>query len=120
MIGVTGMQHVALEVGDLEAARTFYMEVIGLTELDRPDFGFPGLWLGLPDGRAVHLLEGQHEPHTGHHFALQVDDIDAAVEALRAHGVEAREAKESAPGSGRQTFFTDPSGNLIELNQPTR
>ena len=49
-----------------------------------------------------------------------MDDIDAAVEALRAHGVDARDAKESAPGSGRQTFFTDPSGNLIELNQPTR
>ena len=32
------------------------------------------------------------------------------VEALRAHGVDARDAKESAPGSGRQTFFTDPSG----------
>ena len=118
MIGVTGMQHVALEVGDLDAARTFYLEVLGLTELERPDFGFPGLWLGLPDGRAVHLIEGQREPHTGHHFALQVDDADAAVAALRSHGIEVRDPKESAPGSGRQTFFTDPSGNLIELNQP--
>jgi glyoxylase I family protein len=119
MIGVTGVQHVALEVSDLEAARRFYVDLLGFRVLERPDFGFPGLWLGLPDGRAVHLIEGRGEAHHSHHFALQVDDVDAAVVALRQAGVEVRDARESAPGSGRQTFLTDPSGNLIELNQPT-
>ena len=114
------MQHVALEVGDLDAAQRFYVDVLGLTVLDRPDFGFPGLWLGLPDGRAVHLIEGHRPAHTGHHFALQVDDVDQAVASLRDRGVDVPDPFETATGSGRQAFLADPSGNVIELNQPTR
>ena len=120
MIGVTGVQHVALEVGDLDAAQAFYVDVIGLTVLDRPDFGFPGLWLGVPDGRLVHLIEGQRPAHPGHHFALEVADIDTAVAALRAKGVDVRDPFETTPGAGQQAFLTDPSGNVIELNQPAR
>jgi catechol 2,3-dioxygenase-like lactoylglutathione lyase family enzyme len=120
VIGVTGMQHVALEVRDLAAARDFYVDGLGLTVLDRPDFGFPGLWLGLPDGRAVHLIEGHKPPHTGHHFALQVDDMGAAVAGLRSHGIDVPDPFETAPGAGLQAFLNDPSGNVIELNQPRR
>jgi glyoxylase I family protein len=114
------MQHVALEVGDLDAAKSFYVDVIGLSVLERPDFGFPGLWLGLPDGRAVHLIEGHRPAHTGHHFALEVSDVSAAVEALRSKGVDVPDPFETAAGAGQQAFLKDPSGNVIELNQPAR
>src|SRR3954452_3351831 len=120
VIGVTGMQHVALEVGDLDAAREFYVDVMGMTVLDRPDFGFPGMWLGLPDGRAVHLIEGHKPPHTGHHFALEVDDMAGAVSTLRDRGIQVPDPFETAPGAGLQAFINDPSGNVIELNQPHR
>jgi catechol 2,3-dioxygenase-like lactoylglutathione lyase family enzyme len=120
VIGVTGMQHVALEVRNLDAAKEFYVDVMGLRVLDRPEFGFPGMWLGLPDGRAVHLIEGHKPPHPGHHFALEIDDMDAAVAALRSHGVEVADPFETAPGAGLQAFINDPSGNVIELNQPHR
>jgi catechol 2,3-dioxygenase-like lactoylglutathione lyase family enzyme len=112
------MHHVALEVDDLDVAQRFYVDVLGLSVLGRPDFGFRGLWLGLPDGRAVHLLEGHRPAHPGHHFALQVEDVEAAVAALRRSGVEAPDPFETAPGSGRQAFVRDPSGNVVELNQP--
>jgi catechol 2,3-dioxygenase-like lactoylglutathione lyase family enzyme len=118
VIGVTGLQHVALEVGDLDAARAFYVDLFGMTVLDRPDFGFPGLWLGLPDSRMVHLIEGSRAAHPGHHFALQVDDVHASVATLRGCGIEVADPFETAPGAGLQAFLHDPSGNVIELNQP--
>ena len=114
------MQHVALEVGDLDAAREFYVDVMGMTVLDRPDFGFPGMWLGLPDGRAVHLIEGHKPPHPGHHFALEVDDMAGAVRRCATRGIQVPDPFETAPGAGLQAFINDPSGNVIELNQPHR
>ena len=119
MIELQGLQHVALNATNLAESRAFYVDALGLAELDRPDFGFPGLWLGLPDGRAVHLVEVPHEPHSGYHFALEVADVDAAVTTLRAAGIEVSDAFELTPGSGRQAFVNDPAGNVVELNQPT-
>ena len=52
-------------------------------------------------------------------FAIEVDDLDAAVERLR--GVGARFRSEPITGvGGRQVIVDDPSGNPVELFQPTR
>lgn len=112
----TGLHHVSINVSDVEAAIRFYTEVLGLSlRGDRPDFGFGGAWLDA-GSQQVHLIEGEVPPGLGQHLALQVDDLDAAVAELRARAVEVRDP--SPVGSGRQTFVTDPSGNLVELHQP--
>ena len=49
---------------------------------------------------------------------MQVGDLDAAVAAIEAHGVKVRKTGLTFPGAGYQAFVRDPSGNLIELNQP--
>ena len=41
----SGIHHVAICVRDADEAVTFYRDVLGLTVLDRPDFGFGGYWL---------------------------------------------------------------------------
>ena len=112
-----GVHHVSINVSDVPAALTFYTEVLGLTpRSDRPDFGFGGAWLDV-GGQQVHLIEGTVPERRGQHFALRVDDIDAAIAELRAKGVEVADAK--PVGTGRQTFLLDPSGNMVELNQPS-
>jgi len=105
-------------VHDVDAALPFYVGVLGLRVTDRPDLGIPGAWLVTANGLQVHLVqvEGWTGDH-GHHIAFRVDDIDAAVDALRAAGVDTPDWSDI--GAGRQVFVTDPSGNLIELNQPT-
>lgn len=114
-----GVHHVALDVDDLDAALRFYVGGMGFTELRRPDFGFPGAWLDMGDHQ-LHLVEvaGPLPANGGRHFALRVDDLDDAVASLRAQGVKVDPIPET-PGAGRQAFLVDPSGNLIELNQPT-
>lgn len=109
------VHHVSLNVDDLDAARTFYIEVLGLTEIPRPDLGFPGAWLRV-GAQEVHLLVGPPVEARGQHVALAVDDLDAALAELRTAGVAVRGPGE-IPGVCRQAFCADPAGNTIELNQ---
>ena len=113
------VHHVSINVPDVGAAAPFYTDVLGMEVLDRPDLGFDGRWLRTAGGGEVHLIEVEGwVPPPGQHWAFKVDDIDAAVAELRDRGVEVDDPR-SLPGTpAHQTFFSDPAGNLIELNQP--
>ena len=115
---VRDLHHVSINVTDVDRAVRFYAEVLGLEQLPRPDFDFGGAWLGVGNGRQVHLIQADVPPDRGQHFAFQVDDIDATVAALRASGVDVRGPVDVGGTSARQAFFADPDGNRLELNQP--
>lgn len=111
-----GIHHVSINVADTATAVEFYTNVLGLVErTDRPDFSFAGAWLDLA-GQQVHLLEIDMPTQKGQHFAMWVADLDAAVAEIRGHGVTVSDPKRAGPG--RQAFLHDPSGNLVELNEP--
>jgi len=113
-----GVHHVSLNVTDAAEARRFYVDVLGLTErADRPALPFDGSWLQAGD-QQIHLLEvDAFEPPAGQHFALRIGDLEEARAHLEAHGVEVSEPRR-VDGICVQAFFRDPTGNLIELNQP--
>jgi len=115
---ISGVHHVSLNVTDAAESTRFYVDVLGFAERsDRPDFPFDGAWLQVGD-QQVHLLEvADFVPPKGQHFALQVDDLDAMRVELIERGVEVSEPSPIGDVC-RQCFFTDPTGNLIELNQP--
>ena len=114
----------SLSVTDLERSRSFYRDVLGLAEIARPAFDFPGAWFALGEDRQLHLivhtsprsLRGTTEvdPRDGH-FALRVDSYEEALERLRGHGVPLRENPRNAT-PWAQIHLTDPDGNVIELN----
>jgi glyoxylase I family protein len=109
------IHHVAINVTDVDAAVTFYTEVLGGSRRnDRPDLGIDGAWINFGT-QQVHLVEAPVPRNLGQHFAIRVDDIDAAVLELRANGVELADPVGS--GSNRQTFLNDPAGNAIELHE---
>lgn len=113
---VLGVHHVSVNVRDAEEALAFYTEVLGLEpRRDRPDFPFGGAWLDL-GAQQLHLIEVAVPDDLGQHFAVQVEDLDAAIAELRSRGVAVTGA--SAVGRARQAFVHDPSGNRIELHQP--
>lgn len=115
---ISGVHHVSLNVTDAAASTRFYVDVLGFAERsDRPKFDFDGAWLQV-GGQQVHLLEvADFVPPKGQHFALHVDDLDAARTDLIGMGIRVSEPVQLTDIC-RQCFLTDPTGNLIELNQP--
>jgi predicted enzyme related to lactoylglutathione lyase len=99
-----GVNHVALEVGDLEEALRFYAALFAF-ELRGRVRGMAFLDMG---DQFIALSEGRRQPpDDDRHFGLVVDDLDRARTALREAGV--------AILPGRGVDFRDPWGNRIQL-----
>ena len=122
-VRVKGFSHVAIAVDDLAAARAFYCGILGFEELPRPDFGIPGMWLGVGDLQ-LHFIETDELPSPGKgfpHYALPVptDAFDQTIDALRGAGVRLLGEPSSRVDFETTTvlaaFVTDPAGNVIEL-----
>src|SRR5438874_12450854 len=115
---LSGVHHVAICVDDVDAARSFYIDVLGCTErTDRPDFGgFGGAWLDAGT-QQIHLMQMGAPERTMSHFALRVDDLDAWCAHLDGRGAKYQRG-DHIPNAGYQAFLADPAGNQIELTQP--
>jgi len=113
---IVELNHVALDVSDVAASGRFYRDGLGLPELPRPDFGFPGAWFRIGTRQELHLIGDRARPigERAGHFAMQVSDIEAAAARLRAAGITFRGPK-PRPDGAFQIFTADPDGNVIEL-----
>jgi lactoylglutathione lyase len=99
-----GVNHVALEVGDIEEALAFYGRLFDFELRGRA----PGMaFLDMGD-QFLALSEGRRQPRDDHrHFGLVVDDKEAVRRALDEGGVEVL--------PGRRLDFVDPWGNRVEI-----
>jgi catechol 2,3-dioxygenase-like lactoylglutathione lyase family enzyme len=116
-------------VNDVDAAIAFYCQNLGFTEVMHPAPAFAMLTRGdlrlvlsapnpaggggqpMPDGR-------NQEPGGWNRFAIEVSDLNATVETLREAGARFRNEIVTGVG-GKQILVEDPSGNPVELFQPT-
>ena len=110
------LHHVHLKTPDPEATAAFYVANFGATVKDRPpgrgvNLDLHGLQLNITRINA----EQNHEQHYGiEHIAVQTDDFDGTMAALRANGVTILE--ELSPGPGRQIAFVQcPDGAQMEV-----
>jgi len=58
---VHGLFHIAIKTSDLASTRHFWTKIIGLREMERPNFGYPGAWLACPQPGGlgiVHIYAG--------------------------------------------------------------
>jgi len=118
---IPGYSHLAIAVDDLAAARRFYCDVLGFTEIRRPDFGFPGMWLAV-GALQLHFIETDELPTPGKgfpHFALYIptEDYHDTVKAIAAAGVRVSDpvSRDDWGTTVWQAFLADPAGNAIEL-----
>jgi catechol 2,3-dioxygenase-like lactoylglutathione lyase family enzyme len=111
-----GIHHVSINVSDVDTARDFYVNLLGLEPLERPNFAFPGAWLRSGE-QEVHLIGvDSGPPLKEQHFAFRVSDIEAIRQKLERAGVRCSKPVEIA-GVCLQAFTHDPSGNMVEFNQ---
>lgn len=114
---LNGVQHVSINVTDLDRASSFYIDKLGLAALPRPELGVEGIWLGAGD-QEIHLIVSNDPTRApGQHFAFGVDDLDGTVEQLQSMDIKVSTVNE-IPNGARQCFIKDPEGNLLEFNQP--
>lgn len=126
-IQVQHIDHVTFVVKDMEASRRFYVGVLGMSEVDRPGFNFPGLWFQA-GATQIHLI--LEHPESGpanvfvpeqcsisrtRHVAFEVADAMAARDRLLELGVEIVAGPKNRPDGPIQLYVFDPDRNLIEL-----
>ena len=112
---------ISLWAEDVPAAVHFYRDIIGLQLLHNahhkePYFDVGGTYLTILKGKPIPAQDA--EPSHFPLIALTVDDLDSAVEHLRAHQVTLPWDVFEGTGS-RWIKFYDSAGNLIELVQFT-
>ncbi|HEU5019105.1 MAG TPA: VOC family protein [Pseudolabrys sp.] len=99
-----GVNHVAIEVGDVDEALAFYGRLFEFELRGRSE---TAAFIDLGD-QFVALQEGRTQTaDDGRHFGLVVDDKDAVREAMKKAGVKAL--------PGRFLDFLDPWGNRVEI-----
>src|SRR5829696_6097211 len=124
-MAIVGVRYI---VDDVDAAIPFYTELLGFTVEMHPAPGFASLARGdlrlrlsrpgggggagqpMPDGRMP-------EPGGWNRIQIEVEDLAATVERMKAAGCSFRNEIVVGQG-GKQVLAEDPSGNPIELFQP--
>lgn len=147
MLGVRGADHFGFTVPDLEEAERFLVDVLGAVPVytlgaKRADDDWMTTQLGVHPRTVIREIrfyrlgagtnlevfqydaaDGQAGPPRnsdigGHHLALYVDDLDAAVAHLRAHDVEVMGEPVASAGASagqRWIYFRSPWGMQFEL-----
>ena len=102
---------------DVSETVRFYSEVIGLQlcpcqgyHMDPPHFDVGGAYLAILNGKSMLAPDAETFPVV----ALAVDDLDSAIERLKAYHVDLLKDVEEDSAS-RWVFLHDPGDNLIEL-----
>lgn len=127
--------HVAIAVPDVRAASETYRTVLGADvsePVPQPDHGVTTVFVNLPNTK-IELLEplGENSPIANflernpkggiHHICLEVEDIQAACETVKSHGLTITGTGEPRTGAhGKPVIFLHPKdlhGTLIELEE---
>ena len=127
------LDHAALIVAEPERSRAFYVGVLGLSEVPRPEtFEFPGLWLQLGEqqlhligeaesgrARAVHPGYRADELAGGYtsHFAIEVEDLETALAGVKQRGGALVGGPRPRGDGVLQACVSDPDGHVVELMQ---
>lgn len=123
---VERIDHLVLNVADVEASAAWYVRVLGMRR-EVSSRGRTILWLGEQKLHVRPVDASQDEWFTGHHPTPGSDDLcfaaDADLEAITAHlascGVEVELGpieRDGARGAMTSVYCRDPDGSLIEIS----
>lgn len=127
------LEHVLIQVKDLEATTRWYEDVLGMRRGPHPDFKFPVEWLYIGATDVLHLTTGgsqvtanrmaylgqqsQALEGTGviDHIAFRATGLKAMLAELTSRGIDYKTRQVDGQGLF-QIFLFDPNGVKVELN----
>lgn len=120
---ITGLAHIGIKVRDMAASLKFYTEVLGFEKTGEQIFGTSHLaFLNIGTCILELIQAAQYEERTAgqvDHIAVEVKDIEALVEKLKAQGVQfLSDEVNVAPGlldGVKNIFFVGPDGERFEF-----
>lgn len=132
---ILGLQHVNIVVKDVDDARNFYCDILGMEEKPRhPSFQQQGAWLHK-NGAEIHLVQEDYATHppgdssykyiktatnelsSSRHFCLVVDNTDSLVGILEENDISIVYGPITRTGGLIQTYCYDPDKHLIEFSE---
>ena len=132
---INSLDHCAIRTTKLQETRDFFVDILGLEDVERPDFPFPGAWLYTDSTAVIHLIGVDPDDPSGlqryvggeistealqgsgafDHIAFRANDPSVLTERLKQTDYEYRERQ--VPNMNLfQIFVEDPNGITIELN----
>jgi len=126
MLEINKVHHIAIICSDYQRSKQFYTEVLGFSivrEVYRKERDSYKLDLNVGDEYQIELFsfpdpparKTQPEAAGLRHLAFEVDDLDAAVKHIRAHGIAVEPIRIDEFTGKRFTFFADPDGLPVEF-----
>jgi len=120
--------HVAFQVGSMDAAIAFYTEKLGFSllfratnEEEREEYAF--LTLGdlrlelIQDLKLAEYPKPEIKPPYCPHLAIETDDMQSVVAQLKQHGVPIIRGPLMIEGEETWVYFADPDNNVLEYIQ---
>ena len=118
------LQHFSIYCRDLEPMHDFYVNTLGLPELPRPEFPFPGYWLETGAGHHIHLsklrdghvtksISENEDTYMDHHFGLLTDNLQGMKERLASGGFPST----TSPTDIRRYFSAIPKTTLSKSHR---
>jgi catechol 2,3-dioxygenase-like lactoylglutathione lyase family enzyme len=123
-IRITGIDHIQLDVADIEESLGFYAGVFGF-EIKEVGIRACARWMIIGANHALYLCmhefpEGRNIKNLGleiTHFGILVEDFDSVLSQLHNHGVSITPHHEVQYHSSRSVYFVDPNGYKIEISE---
>lgn len=126
MLHINAIHHIAIICSDYQRSKAFYTEILGMEairEVYREERQSYKLDLSLNGTYVIELFSFPSPPARVsrpeaaglRHLAFEVDDVEAAIEYLKAKGVSAEPLRVDEYTGKTFTFFSDPDGLPIEF-----
>jgi catechol 2,3-dioxygenase-like lactoylglutathione lyase family enzyme len=119
-VKVLGLDHIVLNVVDVERSLAFYVETLGLTQRRVPEWRagnapFPSV--AIDSTTLIDLFAAPRPGENLNHFALVIDAVDwqTVAQSGQFDVVEGPATRWGAQGYGTSLYVRDPDGNVVEL-----